>query len=365
MSLALRWRRGKAAEALRRQRFVFVDIGARFGLPPHWEAMGSLLDVLAFEPDEVEARRLTSSLRSTGALVEVVPAAVWDVAGRQTLYLTRNPGCSSLYPPKMEFLREFPDADRFDVVSRVEVETVLLDSRMADPVGRPFRFVKIDAQGGALNILSGASHVLDTALGLEAEIELTPMYQGEPLLGEVDEFLRSRGFELVDLRPTYWRREAARHVAGTRGQVVFCDTLYLLAPQRFAQRLASLDGEAAEQLCASALLICDVYGIADWIASYAAAAEGVNQEARKMLLDHLAARRSFRWPSFPLRFRLGLWLKDVGDGLIESRDTWAVAELRLGSKSRLSRSVASWLVRGFGSRYRSMTRVITNRPVTK
>ena len=343
MSLPRNWRHGKAAETLRRRRFAFLDVGARFGLPTHWEVVGSLLDVVAFEPDEAEARRLTSSLLSTGALVEVVPSAVWDVAGRRTLYLTRNPGCSSLYRPKTEFLRDFPDPDRFDIVSRAEVDTVLLDSVMENPVARPFRFIKIDAQGGALNILSGASRVLDVALGIEVEVELAQMYEGEPLLGEVDHLMRSRGFELVDLRPTYWRREAARHVAGTRGQIVFCDTLWLLAPHRFAERLASLDREAAEQLCASALLICDVYGIADWIASYAAAAEGVNQEARKMLLDHLAARRSFCWPSFPLRFRLGLWLKDVGDRLIESRDIWAVAEMRLGSKSRLSRTFGSWL----------------------
>lgn len=344
MNLARRWRRGKAAEALRRQRFVFVDIGARFGLPPHWEAMGSLLDVVAFEPDAVEARRLASSLRSTGALVEVVPSAVWDVAGRQTLYLTRNPGCSSLYPPKTEFLREFPDADRFDVVSRVEVETVLLDSLMADAVGRPFRFVKIDVQGGALNILQGASPVLDEVLGLEIEVELAGMYEGEPLLGEVDHFMRSKGFELVDLRPTYWRREVARDVPGTRGQIVFCDALYMLAPHRLAERLSPLDGERATQLCASALLICDVYALADWIASYAAAAHGVSDDVHRMFLDHRAARRSFHWPSFPLQYRLGLWLKDVGDGLIESADNWAVAEQRLGNKSRLSRSLGSWLV---------------------
>jgi hypothetical protein len=214
---------------------------------------------------------------------------------------------------------------------------------MSDAAARPFRFVKIDAQGGALNILSGASHVLDTALGLEVEIEVTPMYQGEPLFGDVDAFLRSRGFELVDLRPTYWRRQPARDVAGTRGQLVFCDTLYLLTPEKFAERLASGDRDAGVQLCAAALLICDVYSLGDWVASYAAAVEAGNQEASRMLRDHLTPRAPFRWVSGRLAFRLGQWLKDRGDLLIESREIWAVSEQRLGNKSRLSRTFGSWL----------------------
>jgi FkbM family methyltransferase len=334
MSLVRNWRTGAAAEALRRSRCVLVDIGARDGLPVHWEAVGPLIDVVAFEPDDVEARRLTTSYGSMGASVQVVPHAVWDTPGRQTLQLTRSPGCSSLYVPRRDFLSDFPDAGRFDITRTAEVETARLDSLMTDPIRRPFRFIKIDAQGGALRILHGASEVLSVAVGLEAEVEFAPMYEGEPLFGDVDGYMRSRGFELVDLRPTYWRREVARYVHGTRGQLVFCDALYLLAPRQFAARVAALDGDAAQHLCASALLVCDVYGLSDWSTAYAAAIGDTNQEARRMMIDHQATRRSFSWPRFPLRYPLGLWLKDLGDSLIESGDTWAVAEQRLGGKPR-------------------------------
>jgi hypothetical protein len=214
---------------------------------------------------------------------------------------------------------------------------------MDDPLRRPFRFVKIDAQGGALNVLTGASRVLDVALGLEVEVELAPMYEGEPLLGDVDAYLRSRGFDLVDLRPTYWRREQARHVPGTRGQIVFCDVLYLLPPKAFAARVAAVDGEQADHLCASALLICSVYGLADWAAAYAAALGDRNPQGA-MLREYVAARRSSWLPRFPLRYQLGLWLKDLGDRLIETQDTWGVAEQRLGSKPRLGHMVVKRLM---------------------
>jgi FkbM family methyltransferase len=343
MNMMSNWRGGTAAETLRRRRFVFVDIGARAGLPLYWKQMGSLLDAVAFEPDPVEATRLADAFRKDGAVADVVQSAVWDAPGQHTLHITRSPGCSSLYSPNLKFLGAFPDAGRFDVVREVEVTAVRLDSLMPDPVARPFRFVKIDAQGGALKILEGAPTVLQSAIGLEIEVELAPMYDDEPLFGDVDKFLRQQGYELVDLRPTYWRRDAARHIAGFRGQPVFCDTLYLWSPQVFAGQVAAATPEGAAHLCASALLICDVYGLTDWIASYAAALPASQDAARRMLLDGLSTRGRSSGPGFPMRFQLGLWLKDVADWLIETRDIWAVPEMRLGSKPRLGRRLVARL----------------------
>ena len=57
-----------------------------------------------------------------------------------------------------------------------------------------------------------------------------------------------------------------------------------------------------------------------------------------------------RLPAFPLRYQLGLWLKDLGDRLVESPDTWGVAEQRLGSKPRLGRNLGARLWRRLGRR---------------
>lgn len=332
------WRGGRGAAAFARRRFGFIDIGARDGLPTYWETIGPLLEVMAFEPDAAEAGRLTASLGRSGAHVDVIPSAVWNTAGRQTLHLTRSPGCSSLYRPRASFLAEFPDARRFEIVSAEEVDTVLLDSVVGTE--RAVRFIKIDAQGGALNILGGARQTLAGTLGLEVELELAPMYDEEPLFGDVDSFLRSQAFELVDLRPTYWRREAGRRTAGTRGQLVFADALYLLAPAVFASRVFEADPEGREHLCASALLICEVYGLIDWIAVYAAALTRAEVPS-SVLHDYMSSYRPARLPAFPLRYHLGLWLKDLGDRLVESPDAWGVAEQRLGSKPRLGRHLAA------------------------
>jgi FkbM family methyltransferase len=335
MDFAPRLRGADADGILSNDRCVLVDIGARGGLPAHWADVGPLLDVIAFEADDAEARRLSKAIEETGAIVEVCSQAVWDSAGSKTLNLARSPGCSSLYTPREDFLAEFPDAGRFSTVATAEVVTVPLDSVMHE--AGPVRFVKIDAQGGALRILSGASAVLDVAVGLEIEVELAEMYDGEPLFGEVDKLLRSRGFELVDLRPTYWRREAARSVSGTRGQLVFADALYMLAPRRFAERIETLPAEGARHLAASACLVCRVYGLADWAAAYAATVGQGNADVQRMLRAEADTHRVSWLSQLPFGYPLGLLLKDIGDRLVESSQTWAVAEQRLGSKPRLGR----------------------------
>ena len=46
-------------------------------------------------------------------------------------------------------------------------------------------------------MLAGASGVLDRIQGLEVELSLQPLYEGEPLIAEVIQFLQDAGFTLV------------------------------------------------------------------------------------------------------------------------------------------------------------------------
>jgi len=186
---------------------------------------------------------------------------------------------------------------------------------------------------------------IKTSVGLEVEVEMVSMYQGEPFFAEVDAFLPARGFELIDLRPTYWRRSSGRDVAGTRGQLIFSDMLYMISPSDYAERLSKLDGAAADHLNASALLTCHVFGLCDRVAAYVDACSGLPTRQRQLLVG--PERRVGR-PSSAMRYRRGQQLKDAGDALIEGRETWAVAELCLGSKGRLGQSFSSWLARRLG-----------------
>ena len=88
--------------------------------------------------------------------------------------------------------------------------------------------VKIDVEGAALEVLTGAEKTLEDVLVIEVEAELNPLFIREALFPQVDSFLRARGWILEGLRRTSWRRgpRLAAAESGLGGQIVSVDALY-------------------------------------------------------------------------------------------------------------------------------------------
>src|SRR5438034_7547466 len=90
-----------AAEAvylgMRKAPLSFWDIGARGGLSRPMEVLYRVGVVRPsfFEPDPLEANTLTHRYKGSS----VFKCALWDKDGAATLYLTRDPSCSSLLRP--------------------------------------------------------------------------------------------------------------------------------------------------------------------------------------------------------------------------------------------------------------------------
>lgn len=288
-----------------------IDVGARGGMPPRWARYGDLVRVLAVEADADEALRL-----GAGAIA----GALSDRDGDCQLHVTESPGCSSLLEPNAVFLSEFPRPERLNVTRTVSVSTSTLDGlcRAAAPT-----FLKIDVQGAEGLVLSGAADTLARCVvGVEVETAFAPMYRDQATFGSVQATLAAAGFELVDLRHTYWRREVARRVPNTRGQIAFADALYMLSPARLRDQ---------PDLAQAALLASLVYGLYDWIVAYSAALPE-NEPLKKAAA--LVRKTEKRWSAreFPGRYRLAIWLQRVSDSLFETSDLWAPAGTRLGGR---------------------------------
>jgi FkbM family methyltransferase len=116
--------------------------------------------------------------------------------GPATLHLTVEPACSSLYPPLAELADERPELAviRPDGVTPVVLTT--LDRWLDDGPVDNVHVLKLDVQGAELDVLEGAERALRTVRLLEVEVELNPIYDGQPLFGDVDRFLRALGFVL-------------------------------------------------------------------------------------------------------------------------------------------------------------------------
>jgi hypothetical protein len=81
-------------------------------------------------------------------------------------------------------------------------------------VDRPWRrlFVKIDVQGAEPAVLAGLSGIWDRVYGLQLELALLPLYEGErPWLDLVTD-LAGRGFAPYLVFPGYFSRALGRQV---------------------------------------------------------------------------------------------------------------------------------------------------------
>jgi FkbM family methyltransferase len=242
---------------------VLVDVGASGGLQPNWRRAQPHLRVIGFEPDQRALAALTS---------ESPPSATYLGTGLYhertslDLFLTHDQTASSVLPPNLEFLNRFPEASRFKIVDTVRIDVDTLDHQLEEHDIHDVDFIKLDTQGSELSILRGSQSTLsESVFGLEVEVEFQPMYQGQPLFAEVEQFLTERGFELFDIRPVHWKRTAGQGWGNPRGQLIFGDALFLRSISNVITALDALpDARLRQHKTMKILAVCILYGYLDY-----------------------------------------------------------------------------------------------------
>ncbi len=237
---------------------TLIDVGARAGIHDRWAALGIDLRVVGFEPDAAECSRLNSAAKGGQTFVAT---ALADRPGQRKLNLTRAPGCSSMLEPNRAFLSRFPDSGRWDIQRTVEVPVDTLDNVLAGLKVSP-DFMKLDVQGGEVDVLKGALASCDKLLGIEVEVEFAELYKGQPLFSHIDEALRAKGFSLFDLKRCWWKREGGQKTANHRGQLIFGDALYF-------KDLSAANGSLSKQRLLKNILIAILYEKNDYVAELA------------------------------------------------------------------------------------------------
>lgn len=314
-----------------------VDVGARGGVLPHWRWISPKLHLTMFEPDPTAAAELRNGATSQGLDFSVIESAVWSGRGKHTLKLTRSGGCSSLMEPNRDLLNEFPVNERFDILEQFELNTNALDDVLKADIR--YDFLKIDVQGGSLMVLEGAKNCLDGLFGMEIEAEIKEMYKGEPLFGAIHEYVADKGFELVDIRPTYWQRITAQDIPGCRGQVISSDMLYMISPRGFADRMENLSSSDVLQSLGRLLICCSVYGLEDWMVSYISICRERDLIDNNDLIQKIESRCRkggilARLPTIPGQMGFCMVLRDIAFQLDRNGKNWVYQDNTLGNMPR-------------------------------
>lgn len=202
---------------------TLIDIGAAGDIEPRWKSIERHLNYIGFEPD-ARSRNLMLSKNTLCREYTLHPFAAAEKTGLLSLNLCRTPQVSSSFSPDPNITDLFPDPRRFDIIERCE-----LDSKAIDELGISApNFIKLDIQGGELNALKGSGKTLKNTLGLEIEVEFLPLYQKQPLFGDLSDFLSTHGFVFIDfVNLCRWERQSHNGF----GQCVFGDALFLRTPE--------------------------------------------------------------------------------------------------------------------------------------
>ena len=176
---------------------VVVDVGCRWGFAEPFTRDMDHFQLYGFDPDPEECTKLNARYASSKILA--VPVALGAETRQQTLYLTKDPACSSLYQPDPHYTSNYVAFDCEKEVGTTQVEVVRLDEWARDNQVDKVDFLKIDTQGSELDVLKGCGDMLAEMRAIEVEVEFNPMYLQQPIFSEVDLYLRSQGFVLWKL----------------------------------------------------------------------------------------------------------------------------------------------------------------------
>ena len=175
-------------------KFEIVEIGAH----PHGaqkEHFHILLDffpgskIHAFEVDENKCNKLNESAKKG---LKFYPFALGDKEEKRRFYETNHPMCSSLYEPNEKLLKLYNNLSVAYLKKITEIKTISLDSFLKKEKIDSIDFIKIDIQGAELDALRGAEKYLKNVLTIISEVEFLPIYNEQPLFGDVCSFLKNK-----------------------------------------------------------------------------------------------------------------------------------------------------------------------------
>lgn len=192
---------------------VIFDVGANTGQYGKFlRENGYRGRIVSFEPISSAWDTLAETTKAD-ARWDVAPrAAIGGSDGEIEMHISGNSVSSSALEMLPAHLKAAPDS--------AYVGTELVRLQKLDTIGPQYLapdsrlFLKIDTQGFESQVLCGADDLLKSAIGIQLELSLTPLYKGQTLFYESLSNLDQLGFDLWNFAPVFFDSQTERLLQG-------------------------------------------------------------------------------------------------------------------------------------------------------
>jgi len=188
---------------------LVLDVGANIGqYALELREVGYVNRIISFEPlHDAYLNLLKNSNRDP----------MWDVAPRcglgskssmASINVSGNSWSSSFLPITSKHTMAAPSSA---YIGTEKVEIFTLDGLMLNEVCKARSpYLKIDTQGYEWEVLEGATEVLNYLCGIQLEVSLLPLYEGQPEFLKILDEIQKIGFELYDIEPEFYDKQKSR-----------------------------------------------------------------------------------------------------------------------------------------------------------
>lgn len=181
---------------------LVIDVGANDGGYGIHLRQGKFRGpILSFEPLRDVHASLSEIAKRDGSWTVAPQCALGATTGSIEIHVAGNSKSSSLLPMMESHLNAAPYA------ATVGKESVPL--RRLDDIPLPVlrnaqrALLKVDTQGYEMPVLEGAAETLQRCVGVQLEMSLLPLYEGQVLYRELIDWLGQHGFDLWTLLPGF------------------------------------------------------------------------------------------------------------------------------------------------------------------
>lgn len=188
-----------------------LDVGANVGQTGNkLRRLGYRGRIVSFEPLSGAHAKLLAAAQGDADWIVAPRMAIGEEDGEITLNVSQADDMSSARAVTPLALDAIPRA----ASTLTETATLnRLDQVFDDYVPAGARvFLKIDTQGLEREVVAGASGIVERIHGLQMEMSLAPLYEGEPIVPDLMRLASALGFEPWAILPTTFSRKLARQL---------------------------------------------------------------------------------------------------------------------------------------------------------